>query len=701
MTTTPTLYEGPNPDASPEWRARSGPAASGDRPPGRPGRMRRAPARFWRGRPDDPAWVRKAVLALLGGTAALYLWNLTASGWGNSFYAAAVQAGTRSWEAFFYGSSDASNFITVDKPPASLWIMEVSARVFGVNSFAILAPQALEGVAAVGFLYAAVRRTSGYGAGLIAGAVLALTPVATLMFRYDNPDALLTLLMTIGAYCVVRALERAQERAGTCWLALAGVCIGFAFLAKTLQAFLVLPAFALVYLLTAPTALRRRIKQTLIAAAAMVAAGGWWVAVVQLVPAADRPYVGGSQDDSFLSLTFGYNGFGRLSGDESGSVGGGGGAAGGNWGATGLYRMFGSEVGAQVSWLLPSALVLLATGLWATRRARRADPERAALLLWGGWLLVTGAVFSYMAGIFHQYYTVALAPAIGALVGIGSAILWRRRADMKAASALAFALAVGAIWSAILLDRDSAYLPWLRYAVVIAGIGAAAMILAAADAAPRVAGWAAGIGLVAVLLGPAAYTLDTVDSAHTGAIPTAGPSSTAGFAGGGFAGGGPGGGSGIGGGRGFPGIGSGGTGGLGQAGAPPGGSGSTTPGSGIGGGIGGLLNSSSVGSQLAALLEKDAGKYAWVAAVTGSNNASGYQLATGDPVMSIGGFNGTDPSPGLAEFEQYVKEGRIHYYIAGSTGGGSNGDAGQIESWVEAHYKATTVDGVTLYDLSS
>lgn len=672
------------------------PRAPGCVPPAHPARARtRARVRgAWRGPEQDPPWGRPAVLALLAGTAVLYLWNLSVSGWANSFYSAAVQAGTKNWEAFFYGSSDASNFITVDKPPAALWVMELSARIFGVNSFAVLAPQALEGVAAVALLYAAVRRTSGQAAGLIAGLVLAVTPVAALMFRYDNPDALLVLLMTAGAYCVVRALDQASSK----WLALAGACVGGAFLGKALQAFLVLPAFALVYLVAAPAPLPRRIRQMLLATAAMVPAGGWWVAVVELVPAADRPYIGGSQDDDFLSLTFGYNGFGRLTGSETGSVGGNGG-----WGSTGWTRMFATGAGSQIAWLLPTALLLLAAGLWATRRAPRTDPQRAGLLLWGGWLLVTGAVFSYMAGIFHAYYTVALAPAIGAVVGIGAVLLWRRREAAAPAAALALSLAAGAVWAYILLDRAPGYLPWLRGAVIAAGPAAAAVLLFAGMIPRRLVGWAGAVGLTALLLGPGAYTLNTVAAAHTGAIPTAGPASAGGFPGrgapGAFAG--PGG-------RGNQGAQRpgrfGGPGGFGRPGnAPPTGAlpGPNQGSARIGGGMNGLLGSSTVGADLAALLKQDAGRYAWVAAVTGSNNASGYQLATGDPVMAVGGFNGTDPAPTLARFEQYARDGEIHYYIAGSTGqGGTTTPATEIASWVAAHYTAETVDGVTVYDLT-
>ncbi|MBX6769630.1 MAG: glycosyltransferase family 39 protein, partial [Actinomadura rubrobrunea] len=264
----------------------------------------------------DPWWARPALMALLAATTAVYVWDLGASGWANSFYSAAVQAGASSWKAFFFGSLDAANAITVDKTPAALWPMALTARVFGVNSWSILLPQALMGVATVATVHAAVRRALtgavaapvAAGAGLLAGAVLAATPVAALMFRFNNPDALLVLLLTTAAY----ALVRAQENASTRWLALCGALLGLGFLAKMLQAFLVLPAFGLVYLVAAPTPLRRRIGQLAVAAAALVAAAGWWVAIAAAVPADARPYVGGSQHNSVLELALGYNGLGRL-----------------------------------------------------------------------------------------------------------------------------------------------------------------------------------------------------------------------------------------------------------------------------------------------------------------------------------------------------------------------------------------------------
>jgi 4-amino-4-deoxy-L-arabinose transferase-like glycosyltransferase len=636
-------------------------------------------------RGDGPAWARPALIALLAGTAVLYIWGLSASGWANSFYSAAAQAGSVSWKAWFFGSSDAANFITVDKTPGALWVTGLSVRLFGLSSWSILVPQALEGVATVGLLYATVRRWFGPAAGLLAGLVLATTPVATLMFRFNNPDALLMLLLVAGTYAVVRALEDAR----TSWLVLAGASVGFGYLTKMLQSLLVVPAFALVYLCCAPTPVRRRIVQLLIAGAAMIASAGWWVAVVELVPASARPYIGGSQTNSILELTLGYNGFGRLTGDETGSVGGG---AGGGWGVTGWTRMFTSEMGGQIAWLLPAALLLLVAGVVLAGTAARTDRSRAAFLLWGGWLLVTGLTFSFMAGIFHSYYTVALAPAIAALVGMGVVALWRARASIVASSALAATVAVTTVWADILLARSSSFHPWLRTAILVVGLLSAAALVLLPRMTRRVGLAVAGAAIVAMVAGPTAYSLNTASTGHSGSIVSAGPT----VAGGGFGGGGgPGGGNG----GGFT---RGGTGGFGGTNGGPGNGGF---GGGGGGGMGGLLNGSTPGAALTALLKAGSGTYTWVAATVGSNNASGYQLATGAPVMSIGGFNGSDPTPTLAQFQSYVTSGKIHYFIGtGSLGGQSSGGAdvgAQIATWVSQHYTAKTVDGVTVYDLSA
>ncbi len=465
-----------------------------------------------RGRPQDPAWVRPALVALLVGTGFLYIWGLGQSGWGNSFYSAAVQAGTKSWRAFFFGSSDASNFITVDKPPASLWVMEISARLFGVNAWSILVPQALEGVATVGLLFVTVRRWFSPGAALLAGSVLALTPVATLMFRYNNPDALLTLVLTASAYATVRAIEGGRTR----WMVLAGALIGFGFITKMLQALILLPVLALVYLLAGPPKLGRRIVQLVYTAVALLVSAGWWVVAVQLTPAADRPYVGGSTNNSELNLIFGYNGFGRLTGNETGSVGGN--RAGGSmWGPTGWNRLFLSQMGGQISWLIPGALIGLLAALWLTRRAPRTDRVRAGFLIFGGWLLLTGAVLSFAHGIIHPYYTVALAPAVGALVGMGASTLWASRTQIFPRIALAAAVAATVAWAFVILGWSPTWYPALRWVILGVGIAAALAIALTPRARGVLAAGVAGLGIASIIAAPAAYALaDGVDPAQRG-----------------------------------------------------------------------------------------------------------------------------------------------------------------------------------------
>ena len=689
--------------------------------------------RLLRGRPNDPAWVRPALLGLLAATSLLYLVGLSGNGWGNEFYAAAVQAGAKSWKAFLFGSVDSSNFITVDKPSIFLWPMELSARVFGLNYWSLLVPQALAGVAAVGVLYATVSRWFGPSAGLLAGAVAALTPVAVLMFRLDNPDALLVLFLTLAAYATTRAVESGSTR----WLALAGAFVGLGFLAKMLAAFLVLPGFALAYLWAGPPALGKRLLQLLVAGAALVAAAGWWVALVLLTPAADRPYVGGSSDNNILNLAFGYNGLGRLTGDEGGlggfataagseigrqvpSSGGAGPESGAGsmfGGATGITRLFQADMGGQAAWLIPAALLALVVMLAVSRRAPRTDQTRAAALVWGGWLLATGLVFSYMSGIFHPYYTIALAPALGALAGIGSTRLWRVRSSWVAGATLSVGLLITGIWAWVLLDRSPGWFPWLRVVIVVAAAAAAAMILVKCARGPALsrvtellAVAPAPLALIAALGGPLAYSIDTTATPHTGAVPAAGPvlaGSFGGLASGLFPGGGQ-----------LP---------VGAAGFPGGTEGrqATEAMS----GLGAMSSNGSTSAALSKMLESGVSGYQWAAATVSSMSAASLELSSdGVPVMAIGGFTGSDPAPSLSRFEELVSDHKIHYFVGrgadGGTGGfgfsgdvpaeagrgsegakpglsGSTSDASQITSWVAAHFKSKTVGGSVVYDLSS
>jgi 4-amino-4-deoxy-L-arabinose transferase-like glycosyltransferase len=689
-----------------------------ERPPVADAPRHAAPA----GPPRDRRW---PVLILLAGTAVLYLWNLSASGWGNSFYAAAAQAGAKSWKALLFGSLDAGNAITVDKPPAAMWVMGLSARIFGVHSWSILAPQALMGVASVYLLYLTVKRWFGTSAALFAGAALALTPVAVLMFRFDNPDALLVLLMTAAAYTTVRAVEVASPR----WLALTGVLLGFGFLTKMMQAFLVLPAMALVYLVAAPTGLGRRIQHLLLAGLALIVSAGWYVALVSLWPASSRPYIAGSTNNTLWELALGYNGLGRILGGSGNGGGGGGGGNSSFGGATGIGRLFGTSMGTEISWLLPAALLALVAVLATTWTAPRTDRARAAMLLWGGWLLVTGVTFSYMSGTIHPYYTVALAPSIAALVGIGGRVLWLNRSRLWARGVLAAMVAGTAAWSWVLLGR-SGWLPGLRWATLLLGIAFGLALLVPVQKMRRTAVVALVAAILSAGAGTAAFGAATATVAHTGSIPTSGPSvaaSTGGaFGGGGTRGGAPSGTTGSG----APsGTSSSSTGSSSSSSGTTSGSSSTTSsdtssgtsssttssgtsssgtsssGTSSTGGQAGGMGGGSTSTELVALLKASTTK--WSAAVSGATTAAELELSSGTSVIALGGWNGSDPSPTVAEFEKEVAAGQIHYYISGGGMGGGGGGAGgtstqsgQIATWVAAHYTAKTVGSTTVYDLT-
>jgi 4-amino-4-deoxy-L-arabinose transferase-like glycosyltransferase len=607
------------------------------------------------GRDARPRWVRPAVLALLVATAVLYLWGLGSSGWANDFYAAAAQAGTQNWKALLFGSLDPGNAITVDKPPVAMWVMGLSGRLFGFSAFTMLLPEALMGVAAVGLLYATVKRTSGPAAGLIAGAVLALTPVAALMFRYNNPDALLVLLLVAAAYCTVRATETASTR----WMALTGFVVGVAFLTKMLQAFLVVPGLALVFLVAAPVGMWKRIGKLLVGAATMIVTGGWYVALVSLWPAASRPYVGGSTDNSLLQLALGYNGIERIAGRDAGPGGGPGGFGGANLffgGQPGIGRLFGPSMGVEASWLLPAALTGLVAGLWFTRRTARTASVRAGLLLWGGWLLVTGVVFSFMDGTVHPYYTVALAPAIAALVGISVIELWRRRELVPPRIVLATMSAATGVWAFILLDRTPDWLPTLRWIVLAGSVVVAAVI---AVGAARLGRSVAVLATAAVFLGiaaPTAFSIYNVTHSHNGPGTMSGPSREAPFG--------------------------------------PGGSFGRPGGHGRGG-------NEADNAALAQLLEGTDNR--WAAAGIGSMGVSSLELKTGASLMAIGGFTGSDNSPTLAQFQAYVADHQVRYFIDSDRGGpphGKSGSAQEITQWVQQNFTPVDVGGTTVYDLS-
>jgi 4-amino-4-deoxy-L-arabinose transferase-like glycosyltransferase len=597
------------------------------------------------------------LLALLALAAVLCLWNLTINGYSNEYYAAAARAGSESWEAWFFGALDPGSFITVDKPPLSLWLMGVSARVLGFSSFAILLPQALCTVASVGLLYATVRRALGEAAGVAAGALLALTPVTVAIGRVNNPDALLVLLLVGSAYLLVRALESGRTK----HLAWCGALVGLAFMTKMLQGWMVVPALAATYLLAGRPALGVRIRQLAVFGAVMVAVSAAWPVAVSLWPGA-KPYIGGSTDGSVWNLIFGYNGFGRLTGNEGGM---GGGASFG--GVAGLWRMFNTQVGGQIAWLLPLAAVSLGAGLWLTRTSPRTSLRRAAWVLFGVWAIVHVAVFSSQKGIFHPYYVSALAPAVAALAGAGIVTLWRWAQRSWAALALLDATVAGTAWLAVsLLDRTPTFASWLRVAIPVAAVVAIGASLAVRLKAPRaVLAVAAVAGAFALAAGPASYSVANLTRTLNGNNVIAGPSSAAQ---GGFGGGG-----------GMPGA---------RGGTPPSGamrSGGAMPSAAAAAMRGG--GGGSVSSSLISYLVTHQGSAKYLVAANGSQTTAPIIIQTGKAVVTIGGFSGNDNAPTVSQLAAMVAKGELKYVLISSDGGGGRGGNSALTSWVTSHGK--------------
>jgi 4-amino-4-deoxy-L-arabinose transferase-like glycosyltransferase len=655
--------------------------------------------RTFLGAPGEPRWARPALWAVLALAALLYTWSLSADGTANEYYSAAVLSGTKSWKAFFFGSLDAGSYITVDKPPMALWVMGLSTRIFGFSSWSLLLPQAAAGVVSVAVVYATVRRAfsdllgsgGAYVAALIAALVLTLTPITVAINRDNNPDTVLVLLLVLGAWALQRAVQTGRLRP----LLLCAFFIGCAFNTKMLQAFVVMPGFALVYLICAPPKFLRRIGHLLAAGVVLVISSAWWMVIVDQLPASSKPYIGGSTDGTVWDLVVGYNGLGRIFGESGGGPGRGGGGFGANFGGTaGAGRMFNAILAGQISWLIPFAVIALVVGVLLCGRRPRTDLARAALLLWGGWLAVHFMVFSFAQGTFHPYYTTALAPAIGALAGAGGVLMFQAyRRSARWAWALPLALAVTGAWSFTLLRRTSSWNPWLAWTVAatitlaVVGLVGTRLLRRAPRLTARLMTGAVIVGLMGALGGPAAYAASAAASQLNGTNPTAGPSSGDG---------GPGGPGGMGGpgrmgrmpGGGMPGGGMPGgvPPGMGGNGRPPsGGNGSGQapsgmrmggfPGGGMRGGPGGEVSSTMI-----KYLEKNQGDAQWLVAMSDAHSASSMILQTGKPVIAMGGFTGSDPAMTVAKLQQYIKDGKLRYLVLG---GGMRGGNSEITSWVQ------------------
>ncbi|MCX4700560.1 glycosyltransferase family 39 protein [Streptomyces sp. NBC_01373] len=668
--------------------------------------------------PEDtaPRWSLPALIAIMILAAVLYAWNLSGSGL-NSFYSAAVLSGTQSWKAWFFGSLDAGNFITVDKPPFALMVMGLSCRILGYGTWQMMAPMIAAALGTIWILHSSVKRVFGHAAAAVAALVLALTPITVAINRDNNPDTLLVLLMVGGAALALRAVrtDRLLPLIGS------AVCFGLAFNTKMLQGYIALPAVFAVYVYASRLGWRKKAVHLALAAVALAVSSFWWAAAVSLVPASSRPYIGGSTDGSAWNLIMGYNGLGRIFGGE-GNGGGGGGGGGGFSGTAGLGRLFNDVLGGQISWLIPFAAIACAGGLVLCGRAPRTDVTRAALVLWGGWTALHYLTFAMAEGTMHPYYTTALAPGIAALCGGGGVLLLRAfRADRRWVWVLPAALAVTALWSVVLLRRASGWNTWLWPTVaVVMALAIAGLLVFRSGNRVRLLAASVVAAIVAAVAGPAAYAWSVPSGSGGGGgmgggtNPTAGPSTGSGF-GGGPGGGGAGGRGDFGGGE-LPGGQAGGQqqgdsggqmtpgGGNGElpggqsgdqsggqapgdagetGGTPPGGTGVATGRGGMGGG--GMGGGAS--SELVAYLEKHQDGAQWLLAVSSSQSAAQLIVSSGEPVISMWGWSGSDKAMTLAKLKELVKKGELHYVQLGGGGmGGGMGDSGvssAVTAWVQ------------------
>jgi 4-amino-4-deoxy-L-arabinose transferase-like glycosyltransferase len=634
----------------------------------------------WRSPADQPSWARPALLALAAVAATVYAWRLPDNPL-HGYYAPAVKSMSVSWRAFFYGGYDPAASITLDKLPGAFMVQALSARLFGFHTWSVVLPQVVETVVTILVLYRVVRRWQGPAAGLLAATAYAATPIVAALARAGISDTLLVMLLVLAADAWQRGVSEGRLRP----LLLSGGWVGLAFQTKMVQAWGVLPAFAVAYLVAAPGTVRRRLGHLGLAGLVTVAVSMWWIALVLLTPASARPYVDGSSDNSPLTMVFQYNLLSRYGMAEDPSVNfgppGGGGA--------GWSYLLADGIASQVGWLYPLALAGLVFGLWWGRRA-----ERAGYLMWGLWLAVHGVAFS-TGRVAHSFYVVALAPPLAALAGAGLVTLWNayQRGGWQR-WLLPATVAANAVWAAYLAHRFATFLPWLPPLVLGLGVLAVAALLPRGRTA-LVAGVLAVAGL---LVAPAAWSSSTVDSRYAGGAigPAAGPAGDAGPRGGGpftVRQGGPPPGA-------LP------PGAVPFVGGPNGGPGGGPPlggARGPGRGPGGFADQAQTGALITWLRGQQHGEKYLVAA-QGSQQAGSLILA-GASVLPMGGFSGAVPFPTVNQLERLVATGQLRFVMLGGGPGGPNGGPGgprqgnsAVVDWVTANCTVTTAASVQVYD---
>ena len=696
------------------------------------------PSRTWLFPSGQPRWARPGLLAVAALAALIFTWGAfhTAT---NNFYAADARSMSMSWKNFLYGSFDPAGSVTIDKLWGFLWPQALSIKIFGYHSWALALPEAIEGVISVLVLYRLTRRWTGRSdIALLSAGLFTLTPIVAATFGHSGlEDNALTMCLILATDAFQRACNEGRLRS----LALSGFWIGMAFQTKMVQAWTVVPVFALVYLICGPHPLLKRIKHTLVFGAVTAAASLWLMVIVQLTPAADRPFIDGSNgSNNIFTMVFDYNFTSRFS-SVTGSTSGGSFGGGTDYG-----KLFGASFGSQIGWLYPLALVALVFGLIKLRGTGRANGERAGYLMWAGTLGITALAFS--AGtIPHSQYMTVLAPGLAALGAAGIVGLFRSfRDDERLGWLLIVAIAATVAWATHLSYENTVFLTWLPPLVI--ALGLASILLLVAYRIRKIGKvLAAGIvlGTTAMVATPAAWALSTFDTAasyngtsiNAAAGPYSGQFGSGGTTAGGGAPSGSGGPGGTTGSSGFPGgstSGSGSTGGGAPSGGFPGssssgsgsssssggapsggfpgssssstGSGSSSrtgaPSGGGGGGGGGMPGGSgstltSSEQQLVTYLKAHQGSAKYLFAVMSSGDAEDYIANAGASVLPVGGFSGNNGYPSLAQFKELIAKGELKYVLISSSGGMGGGMGGTgssstsaIETWVKANCKTVS-----------
>ncbi|WP_171027434.1 glycosyltransferase family 39 protein [Pseudarthrobacter sp. NamE2] len=599
-------------------------------------------------------------MALAVVAAAVYSWDLTVNGWGNPYYAAAAQAGAQDWSAFFFGSADAGNGLSVDKPPLHLWLMASFVKAFGLSFASVLIPQALMGVATVLLVHGTVLNWAGRRQAFMAGLFVVLTPVTSIVFRFNNPDALLLLLWAATVYLSVRAVKRSRARD----LYLAAFVLGLAFLCKQFQSWILAPAIIASIFAFGFDTLMMRVRRLLLAGLVMLTPAVAWIAAVELTPPSSRPWIGGSTTNSFLELTFGYNGLGRLTGhtslgavnpkDFDGVVGH----------DASLIRLVTINYAPEIAWYLPLAVAAaapMAIGLW-NRRYTRIESYAATLILI--WFATTFSIVSFMTGDIHPYYTAMLVLPMAFLSAHACEQAWTRRTKAAYARGAAFTTLVCVFLASGILTWFHGWNPWAANAIKLAALASACvLLLPRPETRPLTTKISLLIAGVSIVLVPGLFIGESIRTPQQGSFPISGPVPTAES--------------------------------WHKRDAEQLRLGEKTKYA--------LARGEPVIPQIAALIESAQSDVRWAAATTGSENAALYQLSTERPIMSIGGFSALDSFPALPVFQQYVSDRSIRYYIhqPGILHWSAGSNTLSVVTWIESNFNHQEFDGVRLYDLRS